>query len=71
VQGMAARSSFSWIRLTVICRRTLPAFLIHEKGSDISHDNRRIVEDFLGELTKRHAMDMMETCVLAWGQVGR
>lgn len=29
------------------------------------------MEDLLGELTKSHATDLMETCVLAWGQVGR
>lgn len=52
-------------------RRTLPLFLQSDIEAEILRRNQRNVLDFLRVLSDQCPLHLTETCILAWGQIGR
>jgi serine/threonine-protein kinase ATR len=61
----------SIIFLTSCYRRTLPLFLRRDIEAEILQKNNRNVLEFLRVLSDQCPAHITETCILAWGQVGR
>lgn len=63
------RSSIRELRIAA--GRTLPAFLREDIQTEILHKNKKNTLDFLHILSENNPPHLTETCVLAWGQIGR
>jgi len=57
--------------LTSRCRRALASFLRNDIEAEVLRKNRRNVLEFLRVLSNQCPAHITETCILAWGQVGR
>lgn len=57
--------------LRIAAGRTLPLFLFGTADSQIATNNRSNALDILRQISKNSAPQLTETCILAWGQVGR
>lgn len=63
------RSSLRELRIAA--GRTLPSFLSNQTSASTILKNRRNVLELLRELSIQSPLHLIETCILAWGQIGR
>ncbi len=72
---IAAGYDFAYLKsikfLTTHFRRALPPFLRSNIEAEILRKNKRNVLEFLRVLSDQCPAHITETCILAWGQVGR
>lgn len=69
--GYSNQVRFSVLVKLTLSRRNLSAFLQRRIKNVILHKNRRLILDCLRTLSANGDTMLHETCILAWGQVGR
>ncbi|KAI9731830.1 MAG: serine/threonine-protein kinase M1 [Claussenomyces sp. TS43310] len=57
--------------LRIAAGRTLPAFFSSNADTVVIASNRRNILELLREISEQSPLHLTETCILAWGQIGR